>query len=162
MTTNQVYLFFIFIMNCIIIGILFDFFRILRISFKTGDLVTYLEDFLFWVLTGFIILYSIFIFNNGEIRLYLFLGIAIGILSYMMFASKYVIKVNVAIIIFLKKTINIVFGILIIPFKMVDKFLKKLFLKPISFIIINVRKSFTNFLKDKIEMTKNHKKTKIM
>ena len=56
----------------------------------------------------------------------------------------------------------IVFGILIIPFKMVDKFLKKLFLKPISFIIINVRKSFTNFLKDKIEMTKNHKKTKIM
>ena len=65
MVTNQAYLFCIFIINGIIIGILFDFFRILRKTFKTSDLITYIEDSMFWILTGIIILYSIFVFNNG-------------------------------------------------------------------------------------------------
>ena len=42
MVTNQAYLFLIFMVNGIIIGILFDFFRILRKSFKTADLITYI------------------------------------------------------------------------------------------------------------------------
>ena len=54
MVTNQAYLFCIFIINGIIIGILFDFFRILRKTFKTSDLITYIEDSLFWILTGII------------------------------------------------------------------------------------------------------------
>ena len=41
MVTNQAYLFCIFIINGIIIGILFDFFRILRKTFNTSDLITY-------------------------------------------------------------------------------------------------------------------------
>ena len=72
MVTNQAYLFCIFIINGIIIGILFDFFRILRKTFKTSDLITYIEDSLFWILTGIIILYSIFVFNSGEIRFFIF------------------------------------------------------------------------------------------
>ena len=84
MIMNQMYLFFIFIANGILIGILFDFFRILRKSFKTSDIITYLEDFLFWILTGCSIIYFMFAFNNGEIRLFMFLGIIIGIAVYML------------------------------------------------------------------------------
>ena len=54
----------------IVIGVLFDIFRILRRSFKTADWLTTLQDILFWILAGFVILFSIFKFNNGEIRLY--------------------------------------------------------------------------------------------
>ena len=43
-------------MNGVIIGILFDFFRILRKSFKTPDFVTYIEDVIFWILTGLLTL----------------------------------------------------------------------------------------------------------
>ena len=158
MITNQAYLFLIFIANGIIIGILFDFFRILRRSFKTGDIITYLEDFIFWILTGIVILYSVFVFNNGEIRLYLFFGIAIGIISYMLIASAYVIKINVAIINFLKKILGILLNFLSIPFKIVYKLLRKIFFKPISFIIINLRKNSTNLLKNMIKISKNQKK----
>ena len=98
MVTNQAYLFLIFIANGIVIGILFDFFRISRRVVKTGDLMTYIEDLIFWILTGSIILYSIFVFNNGEIRLFMFLAIILGIISYMLLLSSYVIKVNVRII----------------------------------------------------------------
>ena len=62
MITNQAYLFLIFILNGIIIGLLFDFFRILRKTIKTKDIITYLEDFIFWILTGAIILLTIRIY----------------------------------------------------------------------------------------------------
>ena len=158
MSTNQGYLFLIFIANGILIGFLFDFFRILRRAFKTGDIITYIEDLLFWILTGVIILYSIFTFNNGEIRLFLFLGIAIGIITYITFLSSYVIKVNVAIINFFKKIFKLIFSILITPFKLIYKFLKKIFYKPISFITINLRKNSTNLYKYIVSFVKNNKK----
>ena len=59
MAENQAYLFLIFSFTGIIIGVLFDFFRILRRTIKTSNIATYIEDVLFWVLTGFLILYNI-------------------------------------------------------------------------------------------------------
>ena len=158
MVTNQAYLFLIFIANGIIIGILFDFFRILRKTFKTSDIITYIEDLLFWILTGFVILYSIFTFNNGEIRLFMFLAIAIGIITYILLFSSYVIKINVIIINFLKNTVIKIFNFLSIPFRFFYRIIKKVFFKPISFIIINIRKNSTNLLKKVIKISNNNKK----
>ena len=90
MINTQVYLFLIFIINGFIIGLLFDFFRILRKAIKTSDFITYIEDALFWILTGLLILYSIFTYNNGEIRLFMFLAIVLGILLYVIILSKFV------------------------------------------------------------------------
>ena len=44
MVENQTYLFIVFSLTGIGLGVLFDFFRALRKTFKTPDLVTYLED----------------------------------------------------------------------------------------------------------------------
>ena len=118
MVTNQSYLFLIFTLNGIIIGLLFDFFRILRISFKTPNFITYIEDILFWILTGILILYSIFTFNNGEIRLYIFLGIIIGIVLYILLISSFIIKSNVFVIKALK---NITRNIINIPKKILQE-----------------------------------------
>ena len=154
MILNQGYLFFIFVLNGCLIGIIFDFFRILRKSFKTSDIITYIEDILFWILTGISILYFIFVFNNGEIRLFMFLGIAVGITLYMLIFSSFFIKINVTIILFFKKIIIKILKIILIPFK----FIKKTFFKPISFIFINIRKSFTNLYNNFIKITKKNKK----
>ena len=83
MVQNQAYLFLVFSLTGVVIGILFDFFRILRRTIKTGNIATYIQDILFWILTGILILYNIWYFNNGEIRVYMFLGIIIGTLIYM-------------------------------------------------------------------------------
>lgn len=130
MVENQAFLFFIFTLNGILIGLLFDFFRILRRSFKTADIVTYMQDVLFWILTGIIILYSIFVFNNGEIRFYMFIGIAIGISLYILLFSQYVIKINVILITTLKKIIAKIIKIVIYPFV----FISKLIYRPIRHI----------------------------
>ena len=147
-TISQAYLFLIFVLNGVLIGLLFDFFRILRKSFKTPDFITYIEDIVFWFLTGLIILYSIFTYNNGELRAYIFIAIFIGIVIYILALSKYIIKINVKIINFIKLITSKIINILMFPLKKILKLLKKVYLKPIRFIYINVHKNMTNILKN--------------
>lgn len=102
MVLKQAYLFLVFAINGIFIGLLFDIFRILRKGFKTSDIITYIQDILFWILTGFILLYSVFTFSNGEVRFYMFLGVFLGCLIYMLMFSKYFVNINVKIILRIK------------------------------------------------------------
>lgn len=146
--TEQAYTFLIFVLNGLIIGILFDIFRILRKSFHTIDMITYLEDIIFWILTGIITLYTIFTFNSGEIRFYIFLGILLGVSLYLLTLSKYFIKINVFLILLFKKWILFLVHIITYPFIIIGKGLRKILFKPISFIIINFRK-MTNQIEKK-------------
>ena len=47
----QLYTFFIFILVGMLTALIYDLFRILRKVFKTNDLITYVEDILFWIIT---------------------------------------------------------------------------------------------------------------
>ena len=119
MVQNQAYLFLVFSLTGVVIGILFDFFRILRRSIKTSNIVTYIQDILFWILAGIIVLHSIWYFNNGELRIYVLLGISIGVLLYMTTLSNIVIKVFTTITTF-------IISILKVPFKVINLFIKKI------------------------------------
>lgn len=107
----QLYTFFIFILLGIIISFIFDFFRILRKAFNTNDMITYLEDFIFCTISGFLVIYSIFYYNNGELRLYLFIGIGIGIFLYILLLTKLInsilLKLFIPVNIFINKLKNI-------------------------------------------------------
>lgn len=140
MINSQAILFGIFIINGLLIGIVFDFFRILRRSFKTGIILTSIEDIIFWIIAGFIVMYSIFAFNNGAIRGFMFLGIGLGVAFYMLTLSKFIILVNVKIIEFFKNIILKIFSLIMIPINIIIKVLKKIVLKPITFIFINLKK----------------------
>lgn len=96
----------IFLILGICIGLLFDIFRISRRVFKTPNIIIYIEDISFWILTGFLILYTIGVFTNGEIRLYMILMIFIGAFLYFISISKYFILLNTKILNFIKSTIN--------------------------------------------------------
>ena len=157
MINTQIHLFLIFIINGFIIGLLFDFFRILRKAIKTSDFITYIEDALFWLLTGLIILYSIFMYNNGEIRLFMFLAIIVGILLYMTLISKFILKISLSIINFIKKFFSILFNLIKIPFDILIKLIRKIFFNPISFIIINIRNYFTKLFKNFSNLLKKSK-----
>ena len=140
-------MFLIFILNGIIIGIIFDIFRILRKSFKTPNIVTYIEDVMFWVISALIVMYSLFVFNNGEFRAYIFIGILLGACIYMLFFSKIVINVSVAIIDFVKKCILFIIKIVSYPAKIIYNFIRKIIINPIMKII-------TKFNKMVVENTK--------
>ena len=132
-----------FIVTGIIISIFFDFFRVLRKTFNTSDLVTYIEDSIFWIITGIILLFTIFKFNNGELRLYILFGLFTGIVIYILTLSRYFIKINTKILSFLKW---IIFSILIKPFNMIKKF------------FMTVKNIFTNIYKKSLLKRKNNVK----
>lgn len=70
---EQVFIFF-FIIG-IIIGIMFDIFKVSRKAFKTPDLITFIEDIIFITISGILTILGILKLNGGEIRFFLFLGI---------------------------------------------------------------------------------------
>lgn len=145
MAVNQAYVFLIFTVDGVLIGLLFDFFRILRKSFKTPNILTYIEDIVFWIATGIIIMYSIYVFCDGEIRWFMFVGIAIGLIIYILTLSRYIIKINVKIISILKSIINII----IKPFKIVLCFTKNSLRKQYNFIKLQISQKNTKKLNKK-------------
>lgn len=140
MVNNQGYIFLIFTLNGIAIGILFDFFRILRKCFKTNDFMTSLQDIVFWVLSGMIFLYSMCKFCDGELRLFMLIGVCIGCALYIVTFSKTVIAISVYIINVLKK-------VLAFPIKVILNLTKKIIFRPIIFIYANIRKNMQKFYK---------------
>ena len=118
MSLSQLQLFIIFLANGIFIGVIFDIFRVLRRTFKHKDFLIYIQDVVFWILSGIILLYSTFNFNDGELRLFMIIGALLGFFIYLFTLSKLFIMINVKIILFVKK----------------------IFFKPFIFFVINVKK----------------------
>ena len=123
MNNNQIYLFSIYMLCGIVIGIGFDIFRVLRKSFRTSDMVTY---------TGIFLIIMLFIFNNGQLRFFIFVAIFLGLLLYLLTISKYFIKINVIILAFIKKLVHM----MLYPIQK----LYKIMTKPFYFLIINLKK----------------------
>lgn len=135
MAQNQAYLFLVFALTGVTIGILFDFFRILRRTIKTSNIITYVEDVLFWILTGLLILYNIWYFNNGEIRIYMFLGIILGVLIYMSILSNILIKI-------FSKILQIIIKVVELPFKTIISIFRKIITLTIT-IFAKITKKIT-------------------
>lgn len=143
-----------FISVGIIIGSIFDIFRIWRKTIHTSDIITNIQDILFCLITGIIIIISIFYFNNGELRLFIFIGIITGVIFYMLLISKYIMAISIKIINFIKKIVHL----LMQPFIILINFTKKLIFRPISFIIINVKYFTLKNLQKIKKVTKKQKK----
>ena len=163
MALNQIVLFVIFFFNGFLIGFIFDFFRILRKAFKTKDFITYIEDAIFGIITGIFLIFIIFIFNNGELRFYIFLALLLGNVLYLSTISKYFIKINVKIITTLKNTIIKIFMIITFPIRkllyLFKKYILSLILKPFKILTINAKNVFkTKKIKNFLHIKKDFKK----
>lgn len=161
-TINQAYLFLIFLLNGIFIGITFDIFRILRKSFNTPNFITYIEDILFWIISALIVMYSLFVFNNGLFRAYIFIGILLGIAIYMLFFSKIIINISVKIILFIKKIVLFGLKIIAYPINLVYKFINIILIKPIIKISTNFYNSLAKFKKKFYNSKRKDKKQEIL
>ena len=148
MINNQLTEFFLYVVSGMAISIFFDIFRVLRKSIKTPNIITYIEDTIFWVIVGLFLIWEIFTISYGELRSYIFIGIILGIIFYLVTISKYFINVNVKILSFLKKIVlklkeiikNISNNLL-----KITKPILVLIRKPICFLFVNL-KNFSNCL----------------
>ncbi|MGI6486275.1 MAG: spore cortex biosynthesis protein YabQ [Thermoanaerobacterales bacterium] len=90
-------------------GFLFDIYRRIRNVLSPGPIMTALGDLFFWgVITG-VTFYSLFKVNAGQVRGYLFVGMAIGLLLYVLYLSDTVIKIFVYLDIYERKIIRSIY-----------------------------------------------------
>lgn len=136
MTLNQLQLFCVFLIDGLIIGFIFDIFRIHRKAFKNKNYITYIQDALFWILTGILIIYTTTVYNDGELRFYMIFATMLGVVIYLFTLSKLIISIGVKLILFIKRILLAI--------------IKKV-IGPTKFLVINIKKLRKNKQKEGIE-----------
>lgn len=78
------------ILSGLAIGIFYDLYRIFRRFSKPSKIMSYIEDFLFWMIIGFIFFILLVKLTGGVLRGFVFIGASVGVSFYLFFLSKYV------------------------------------------------------------------------
>lgn len=99
----------------IVLGTLFDCYRVLRTTFNPQAFMTWFTDLLYWLIATAVVFISLVLSNWGELRFYVFMGILGGLAIYYKWLSLYalrlfsrVIRFIIAGMRFLKKTFIII------------------------------------------------------
>lgn len=142
---NQLTTFLIYIISGMAICIFYDMFRVLRKSIKTSNLVTYIEDAIFGIVVCIFLIWLIFKVSFGELRSYIFIGLILGGIIYLLTFSKHFITINVRILTVFKKVILKIFTPII-----------KVIKKPIIFIYVNTKKMYNKALKSNLHKVENN------
>lgn len=96
------------------ISILFDIFRAQRKAIKTSDFITCIQDIIYWILVGVIMVYTVVKYTNGEIRAYMIIGTILGVIIYFSLMSKMIIRIIVKF-----------FTSILFPIKKINKLIQK-------------------------------------
>ncbi|WHH57615.1 spore cortex biosynthesis protein YabQ [Petroclostridium sp. X23] len=159
--TNQAYVFLSSVVGGLVVGFVFDIFRILRRVVKTANFITYLEDILFWILVTIIIFTLVFVTNNGELRWFEFLGVILGVIFYNLLLSAYIIGISVSVINVIKKIIVFIVKVLLFPFAIIYKIFRRpcaMLGRFIRKILKKLRRIFKNSVGEALGAFKNIRK----
>lgn len=127
----------------LIIGILYDVLRVVRILLSFSKIATYVTDFLFSVLSAVMTFLFCLSVTNGEVRLYIILGEFIGF-------SVFYLSFGTVAVKFSEKTVKKIFNV----FSKFFRFIFSPFIKIFTVVSIKCTK-----LRKKVQKTvKNHKK----
>lgn len=70
------------------LGLLYDLYRLFRKGLRLAGILDWLFDAFFWIIATPALMFLIFFSNWGEMRVYVFLAIAIGVLFYFKVLSE--------------------------------------------------------------------------
>lgn len=90
--TGQVMTFVMIMVTGMVLGVLFDFYRVLRGTFNPQALMTWFTDLLYWLIATAIVFFSLVLSNWGELRFYVFIGILGGLGLYYKWLSLWAIR----------------------------------------------------------------------
>jgi spore cortex biosynthesis protein YabQ len=115
--SQQVNLFVFSLLSGILIGVLFDIYRIIRGFESLNKLITAIEDILFWVLTGIIIFMFMMYTSYAYMSFNVFVYIGIGLLLYLKIISRTFVNTLHSLLVVIFKGIRIMFYIITYPIR---------------------------------------------
>ena len=152
---SQIYMFLATLYGGIVMGFIYDLYRIFRYYSRPKKVKTFIEDLIFWIILSIIVISVLAHINWGELRGFIFLGFILGAILYNRLLSKVIIKFISRVVSFFIEKISYIFKFIITPFKRVVNRLqvyyakiKKYFKLP-SIFYDNIKKSVRTILKKK-------------
>lgn len=91
-TENQAYIFLAIVYWGLIIGVIYDIYRMVRRILKPGKWITGIMDLFFWIIIAILSSLMLFHINSGEVRVYAFIGLALGWSLYFLTLSYWIMK----------------------------------------------------------------------
>lgn len=99
----------IFLWSCVLgafLGIVFDFFRVIRIIKKHSTVAVFIEDVLFIIFSFMCIFIYTMEKARGEIRFFIFLGAFLGFILYIEIVGNFIVNVIKKIVLFIKSVLR--------------------------------------------------------
>ena len=134
---HELFVFFGTVLGGMILGMIFDIFKVIKPSDKSNVIVTGICDMLLWCVITIAVFAIIFITNNAAVRWYEFAGMILGAVIYFMSLSRVFLAMLTAFLRLAKKLFNIIMKILLFPFMLIFRTLKpvaKFFKRRFSFV----------------------------
>jgi len=116
-TVNQAYVFLSTVYGGIIIGFIYDLYRMIRRIIRPKRFMTGALDMLFWLTTSLVTFIVLYFANGGEVRLYTFLGFILGFTIYMLALSPFVMGLFYWLYGLTKKVLNFLMRIIMVPIR---------------------------------------------
>ena len=141
--SEQLYIFLATLYGGMVIGFIYDLYRIFRGIFRPKKLATLIEDLIFWIVIGAAALVVLLFSNDGQLRFYTFLGFAMGALIYISVLSPYVLRCIILILKIIKKILSKLLHILLFPLRKLILLIKRpcrWILKKLQPIYLKVRR----------------------
>ena len=111
MIEQQLHAFLVCIIFGIAAGLIIDIYRSFRTTFNPGLVVLGITDLLFWLGICGAIIWLTYYYNDGDIRLYFFLGFFSGICFYVATISWIILKILHNILCLVKNALDkVIFG----------------------------------------------------
>lgn len=92
----------------IILGFAYDIFRILRMIMNSKNISIFIQDILYFVLSGVITFWFVLYFNSGDSRFYILAGEAIGWILYHLTIGNLIYKCSNKLVKSLKSKIYVI------------------------------------------------------
>lgn len=119
----QIYYFLITIAAGLIIGVLFDIYRIIRGFNNPGNFITAIADILFWVFAAILIFIYFLLTTNGDLRYYTLIALLTGIVLYFKVISRVFVKTLKWGVYYVLKFFRVVIMLIFYPIKLIIYFI---------------------------------------
>lgn len=124
MVSSQAVLFITSVEVGILVGACFDLTRIARKLIKHPAFFVQLEDLLFWIISGLLGFYMLYVCNYADIRSFVFVGMILGAIFYFASFSIIFMKIATIVINYIKATVKYIWRLVMIPVNALIKFIK--------------------------------------
>lgn len=162
----QLYIFLAAFYGGVVIGFMYDAYKIYRNILRIKKFVAVIQDLLFWTAVSVVAISVLMYSNDGDIRVYSFMGFILGALTYNLLLSKIIVKTINKILYVIKEIIYymynkikrifvFIFKFTMYPYKKVQKILSPLMLRmkriinAPNWILKEIRKYSKTILKKK-------------